>query len=232
MNFSTFQCRFILAAFALAITFNAYSQSFHKPKQQNLYIPVSLNSPLFSTDDQVQLGASINTYGFNFKLSGQLQRKILIFSIQHNSGNVKFDPLHFNKYQFDGNYIKALPVKMLYVELGGGYNLSYESQKIAVIAGVGLQIENPNSRFFVQLDWGRESRLINAGLSLRASYTQVNGRQFVVIEPVFQGKLCLGNFRIINQFGYAYAGSLYPIFSVGLEYVLNRKEFSSSSAKF
>ena len=195
--------------------------------QQELYTPVSINSPLFNRTDEIQIGANINNFGLNYKLAGQFKNKIFIFSLQHNSGRIMFDPLNFNKYWENGeenHLLQTKPSKMLYVEFGFGYNFQHKTQKINFLAGFGRQIVNPDSRLFVQFDWGNESRLINAGVSLRANYTQVQQVNLIILEPSVQGKIKFWKLRLINQFGYSIPikkkqDYMKPTITVGLEYV-------------
>lgn len=203
-------------------TVDGFSQAIDKK-----YIPVTINSPLFNHNDELQFGANVNNYGLNFKYSGQLDDKILIISVQQNTGIIKFDPLHFNRNQTfeSSDLIQSLPSKMLYGEIGFGYNFKLKTQKLSFIAGLGQQLDNPNTRLFTQLDWGNESRIINAGVSLRANYTIINHLGFFTLEPVIQGKVKIKKFRIVNQFGYSiivkedhdYAK---PILTIGLEYIV------------
>jgi len=193
-----------------------------------LYTPVTINSPLFSREDEIQIGANINNYGFNYRIAGQLKNKILIFSMQHNSGQIEFDPLDFNEYYEQGeetHLIQSKPSKMFYCELGLGYNFQHKTQKINLLAGAGRQIINPNTRLFIQIDWGNESRLINAGVSLRGNYTKVRDVDLFTLEPVVQGKLKIWNFRVVNQFGYSIAikkneDYMKPILTAGIEYII------------
>jgi hypothetical protein len=155
--------------------------------------------------------------------------------LQHNSGRIKFDPLNFNKYWEIGeelHLIQTKPSRMLYLEIGYGYNFQYKTQKISLLAGFGRQIVSPNSRFFVQFDWGNESRFINAGFSLRANYTQVQKMNLIILEPVVQGKVKFWNIRIINQFGYSIAikkdeDYMKPTITLGLEYLIGESAINS-----
>lgn len=181
---------------AILFTIDVFCQS-----NEVLYIPATINSPLFSRENEIQIGANINNYGFNYKIAGQLKNKILIFSIQHNSGQTEFDPLNFNDYYEQGeetHLIQSKPSKMFYTEIGFGYNFQHKTQIINLIAGIGQQFQNLNTRLFVQFDWGNESRLINAGISVRGNYTKVTGVNLFTLEPVVQGKLKIWNFRIVN----------------------------------
>ena len=203
-----------------------FSEIFGQTK--NLYIPVTINSPLFSNDKnrEIQLGTKINNYGLIFNIDGQLKRKILIISIQQNNGNVKFDPLKFNNYYYQGqenHLIQSYPINMFYVEIGFGYNFKLESQKLSLIGGIGQQFQDVNTRYFLQLDWGSESKLINAGISLRSNYTIIDKTNLITLEPVIQGKVKIWKFRIVNQFGYSIAikknhDYMKPILTIGLEY--------------
>ena len=195
-----------------------------------LYIPVTINSPLFAKgkEKELQTGLLINNFGLNFNLAGLLKNKIIIFSIQQNNGNTRFDPLNFNKYYTLGqksHLIQSYPTRMRYGELGFGYDFKHQSQKLSLIAGVGQQFQRMNTRFFLQFDCGNESRLINAGLSVRGNYTFVRNEELITIEPVVQGKVKIGKFRIVNQFGYSIAikeehDYMKPILSAGLQFVI------------
>ena len=194
------------------------------------YIPVTINSPLFAKniEKEFQAGSLINNYGLNFHFNGHFKNKIIIFSVQQNNGYIKFDPLNFNKYYSQGqesHLIQSYPTKMLYGELGFGYNFKLYSQKLSLITGFGQQFQNKNTRYFIQLDWGNESKLINAGVSLRGNYTLVKNNEFFTLEPVIQGKVRIWKLRIVNQFGYSIAikkkhDYLKPILTVGLELII------------
>lgn len=212
-----------LLLLAVLLTIDSLGQS-----NNAQYTPVTINSPLFNSEDEIQIGMNLNNFGFNYKAAGQLNSKILIFSLQHNTGRTKFDPLNFNDYvdQGEGSHlIQSKPAKMFYSEIGFGYNFRHKSQKISLISGIGYQFQNPNTRLFIQFDWGNESRLINAGVSFRGNYTNVQNERLLTLEPVLQGKVKIWNFRIINQFGYSIAmkkGEDYmkPIITIGIEYVI------------
>ena len=112
---------------------------------------------------------------------------------------------------------------MFYVEIGFGYNFKLESQKLSLIGGIGQQFQDVNTRYFLQLDWGSESKLINAGISLRSNYTIIDKTNLITLEPVIQGKVKIWKFRIVNQFGYSIAikknhDYMKPILTIGLEY--------------
>lgn len=196
----------------------------------NLYIPVTINAPQFikDKDKELQIGTKINNYGLHFNLAGKLKRKILIFSIQQNNGNIKFDPLNFNKEYYaleETHLIQSHPTKMFYCELGFGYNFNFSSQKLSLIAGVGQEFTYTNTRYFLQLDWGNESKLMNAGVTLRANYTTVNDNSLITLEPMVQGKIKIWKFRIVSQFGYSFAFKenqdyMKPILTFGLEYTI------------
>lgn len=193
-----------------------------------LYIPVTINSPLFSRDNELQIGEYVNNYGFNYKLAGQYNSKIIILSVQHSFGIFQFDPLSFNNYSQLGeetHLIQSRPTGMFYYELGIGYNFQHKTQKINLLIGAGRQVINPNTRLFVQFDWGNESRLMNAGISVRGNYTKVKNIDLFTLEPVIQGKLKIWNFRLVNQFGYSIAikkneDYMKPILTVGMEYII------------
>ena len=198
--------------------------------ERTLYIPVTINSPLFTknTKKEIQVGAKINNFGLNFNIDGQWKRKILIVSIQQNNGDVEFDPLNFNHYYYQGqdkHLIESYPTKMFYAEIGFGYDIKLRSQKLSLIAGIGQQFKHNNTRCFLQLDWGNENKLINAGISVRGNYTMINKTNLITLEPVVQGKLKIKKFRIVNQFGYSIAikkhhDYMKPILTVGLDYII------------
>ncbi|MBU2557011.1 MAG: hypothetical protein KJ578_04435 [Bacteroidetes bacterium] len=144
----------------------------------------------------------------NYSFAGQLKNHILIGSLQLNTGTIRFDPFNFNDYWEQGeetHLIQSKPSDMLYFELGYGYNYQHKTQKLSLVGGVRQQFRNSNTRFFMQFEWGNESELINAGVSLRANFTIVNGFNLFTLEPVVQGKVKIGSFRIVNQFGYSIA---------------------------
>ncbi len=196
----------------------------------NIYIPVTINAPQFiiDKDKELQIGTKINNYGLHFNLAGKLKRKIIIFSIQQNNGNIQFDPLNFNKEYYaeeETHLIQSHPTKMFYCELGLGYNFNFNAQKLSLIAGVGQEFTNTNTRYFIQIDWGNESKLMNAGLTIRANYTTVNDNSLVTLEPMVQGKLKLWKLRLVSQFGYSISlkenqDYMKPILTFGLEYTL------------
>jgi len=197
-------------------------------KAQSLYVPTTINSPLFSKgmEKENKRGTLINNYGLHFNYSGVLKRKILIVGMQCNGGGLKFDPLNFNKYFFEGqesHLIASYPTSTIYAEFGLGYNAKLNSQKLSFITGAGHDIINKNTRYFLQIDWGNESKLINAGVSARANYAVLENNHLFVLEHVIQGKVKVWEFYIVNQFGYAIAikkGHDYmkPILSIGLEF--------------
>ncbi|MCX6230489.1 MAG: hypothetical protein NTZ33_02995 [Bacteroidetes bacterium] len=205
-----------------------FTESFGQTNSQ--YIPVTINSPLFITanEKETQAGLKINNYGLYFNLDAHLKRKIFIFSVQGNDGSFKFDPLNFNKYYYQGqeaSLIQSYPSKMFYAEIGVGYNFKLISQKLSIIAGIGQQFQHLNTRYFLQLDWGNESRIINAGVSIRGNYTKVNNSELITLEPVIQGKIKINQFRIVNQFGYSIAlkknhDYMMPVFTIGMEYII------------
>jgi len=196
----------------------------------NLYIPVTINAPLFKNNKckELQIGSKINNYGLHINFAGQSKSKILIFSIQQNNGNIKFDPLNFNEYYIQGqdkHLIQTYPTKMLYCELGVGYNLNMNKQKLSFLSGVGQQFLNKNTRYFIQLDFGKENKLINVGVSLRGNYAKIQNQSFFTLEPLIQGKVKIWKLRIVNQFEYCIAinkGNDYmkPVFTIGLEFIL------------
>src|ERR1035437_6727289 len=104
---------------------------------EKLYIPVSINSPLFTKDRdrELQIGVKINNYALHFNLAALSKNKFLIFSVQQNNGNILFDPLNFSQYynrDEEAHLIQTYPEKMFYCEFGFGYNLKLKSQKLAV----------------------------------------------------------------------------------------------------
>jgi hypothetical protein len=196
----------------------------------SLYIPVTIHSPLFKkdTDKEIQAGSFINNYGLHLHFARQLKRRIIIFSVQQNDGNIKFDPLHFNKYRSQGqefHWIQSYPTKMFYCEIGTGLILNSKSKKLSLITGIGHEFQNKNTRFFIQFEIGNESRIMNAGASIRANYTSFNNSSFFALEPAVQGKLKIGKLRMVNQFGYSIAikkhhDYMKPVLTVGIEIVL------------
>jgi hypothetical protein len=197
---------------------------------ESLYIPVTINAPLFNNiiNNEQQVATLINNYGIQLHYARQSKQFILIAGIQQNNGNLKFDPLNFNKYRDqdqETQLIQSYPTKMFYSELGMGYNFKLKSQKLTMMAGLGYQFHNYNTRYFIQFDWGNEHKIINAGVSFRGNYTFIKGCDFFTLEPVVQGKIKIWKFRIVNQFGYSIAlkkdhDYMKPILSVGLEFVM------------
>lgn len=215
---------------ALTFILILVAMAYCRGQQPDLYIPVSINSPLFrnTVPHELQFGMKVNNYGWHLNFAGQSNNKVLIASFQQNNGHVKFDPLHFNDYFERGqeyHYIQTYPGSMVYGEIGIGYNFFVHTQKISLIGGIGMQFLNPNTRLFLQVDWGNESRMINAGVSVRGNYTRVDKTGFFTIEPVVQGKVKIRDFRIVNQFGYSVAlksrhDYMKPILTVGIEYII------------
>jgi len=203
------------------------------------YIPVTINAPLINKDDILKFGVSVNNFGYNYNIAGQVKNKMVLLSVQHNEGQVDFDPLNFNYYadiDDDFQLIQSRPSEMLYGELAFGYNFEHHTQKISVFAGVGQQFQNLNTRYFVQVDWGNESRLIIAGASLRTNYTIIENKNLIVLEPVAQGKVKIWNFRLVSQFGYAIAirkneDYMKPILTFGLEYVIGKSSKNKQDEK-
>ncbi len=212
--------------FAILILAFFFCKSFGQTSA--LYIPVTINSPLFFNDEnkEIQVGTKINNFGVNVNAAGQLNKKILIVNIQYNNGKINFDPLHFKKYYSPGKgeqLIQSYPSEMFYAEMGLGYNFKLHSQKLCLIAGIGQQFQNTNTRYFLQLDLGHEGRLVNAGASLRGNYTVVNHVNLITLEPVLQWKAKIWKLRFVNQFGYSIAiirkhDYMKPILTIGLEY--------------
>jgi hypothetical protein len=213
----------IFVAIALSFFNTGYGQN-------NLYIPVTINSPLFIKNQikEFQIGTKVNNYGLFFNLAGQYKRKVLTFSIQQNNGNIKFDPLNFNKYFNQGqetHLIQSYPRNIFYCELGLGYDFNISKQKLTFLTGIGHQFSQTITRYFLQLDWGNESKLINAGTTIRANYAIVENDHLITLEPVVQGKVKIKKIRIVNQFGYSipikkHHDYMKPILTLGLEYIL------------
>ena len=216
--------KIILIAILLFFYLTSYGQI------KNLYTPTTINSPLFkiANINETQLGAKINNYGMYFNYAQELKRKILAICIQQNSGNLKFDLLNFNDYYEQGedtHLIQTKPAKLFYCEFALGYNFKLKTQKLSLLGGIGHQFQNTNTRYFLQLDWGNESKLANAGFSLRGNYTMVNNSSLITLEPIVQWKIKICNLRVVNQFGYSIAikkreDYMKPIFTVGLEYIM------------
>ncbi len=214
--------KILLAFLSILLSNKVFCQS-----NGDLYTPVTINAPFLNQKNEIQAGANINNYGLNYLFAGKLKNKILIFSVQQNPDNLAFDPLNFYGYKESGeskHLIQSKPAQMFYLELGVGYSLKLNTQKIGLFAGLGQQLINPNTRIYIQCDWGKEGELINAGVSLRGNYTRVNSENLVTLEPVVQGKVKIWNFRIIKQFGYSIALKedfyMKPILTVGLQYVI------------
>jgi hypothetical protein len=192
-----------------------------------LYIPASINSPLFNKPTEVQIGARINNYGLNFDIAACLKNKFISISFQQNNGSINFDPLNFNDYRDQSestHLIQSRPTKMIYLETAFGYFFFCDKRKFGISAGFGRQFQKINNRCFAQVDWGAEGKWINAGISLRCNYTKVKDIALFVLEPVTEGKIKLWDARIVAQFGYSIAlkkkhDYMKPILTIGLEYV-------------
>jgi hypothetical protein len=125
---------------------------------------------------------------------------------------------------------------MLYYELGFGYNFQPKTQKVSLAAGVGREFLAPNTRLFLQIDWGAEQRLIDFGIAARGNYTSILGIDLFTLEPAIQGKIKIRNFRIVNQFGYSIPLKknqqyMKPILTLGIEYVLSRSTDNNTLPK-
>ena len=98
------------------------------------YKPVTINSPFFHKNNDLKIRANVNNYGMNYQLAGQYENLILVLSMQQNSGNIEFDPLHFNDYNENGesmHLIQSKPIDMFYYEFGLGYNFNLKKEKIS-----------------------------------------------------------------------------------------------------
>lgn len=196
--------------------------------QKHLYAPVSLISLRFDTDDNFMFGVGINNYGFHYQYAALFDNKVIILGIQNNSGKVEFDPLNFNQYFEQGeetHLIQSRPTKMFYGELGFGLCYQNNSKRYGFSAGIGHQFSNSNTRLYFQADMGAESKMVNAGISLRGNYTVVLDQQLLTLEPVVETKVKIWKIRLVNQFGYSIAiigiGYMKPVLTFGIEYVMN-----------
>lgn len=218
---------YILACFfVLGLFSKGYTQIISEPENPEFYIPVTVNASFFGIKDEVQIGANINNFGFNYNFSGQLKNKILVLSYQQTNGTTNFDPLNFKNNPFSYGLKQDLPAKTNYIEAGFGYNFHLINHSIALLAGVGRQFELPNDRMYLQIDWSDNYRTLNSGVSLRGNYTNSSGEKLVVLEPVIQGSFRVWKLRILNQFGYSIPikkgyTNMEPILTLGIKYVVN-----------
>lgn len=217
MNVNTF----ILFLLAWVQTCPVFSQT------DNLYIPVTVNTPLFNGDEHMQVGVQINNYGLNYSFSGQKNNKVIFATIQHSDGDIFIDPLSLRgDFNFGRlpSLIGSYPVAMFYSELGLGYNLNLSSQKLSFYTGLGRDFVGDMSRLFVQVDWGNEGKLANIGTTLRGNYARVGSQDLITLEPMITGKIKYKSFRLLTQFGFSIAAKkghdyMKPLLSVGLGYV-------------
>lgn len=217
-NFSTELKRACFIAF--------YFFMFQTYGQVELFIPQSNNVPLFNFKDETQFGINANNYGCNYQIATQKENRIGMLNFQYNSGHFHFDPLNFEDYYLlkKEQFIQLMPSETFYSEFGYGYNFSYNSKKIALLAGVGHEFKKSNTRYFIQLNWGKESRLLNAGIALRANYTTIAHEDLIILEPALQGKIKLGKLKLLHQFSYSIPlkqdSYMMPVVSFGLEYAI------------
>ncbi|MCF8308342.1 MAG: hypothetical protein K9I68_04960 [Bacteroidales bacterium] len=221
----------IILIFVLSISYTPiFGQS------NDLYLPVTINSPVFeeTPGTKVQAGTKINNFGLHFQLASRLNDNVVIFSIQQNNGNIELDPLNFNLYKAydqETHLIQSYPEETLYGELAWGRIFSFDSflfntHTLKFFVGIGNQIHNLDSRYFVQLDWGSQSEKFYAGLSVRGNYTSVQQKKLFTIEPALQGKIKLWRFWMVHQLGYSAAVKnhedyMKPIYTVGLNYAFS-----------
>lgn len=220
-----------LSFFFIFFALNLFGQTWPFGNEvKNKFIPVSVNAPIFGQNEVVKVDAVASNYGFNLSIVGKRKDKFVLISLQ--SDILHFDPF---RIKMDSRYeryskeplIADYPKKMLYGEAGIGYDFKWGSKSVNLMGGVGQQFENPNTRFFAQFSMGQNGKLIDAGFSLRANVTRVNDRLITILEPVILGKVKIGSFRLVHQFGYAVIvvrGEDYgrPILSFGLEYVIGK----------
>lgn len=209
------------------------SSTFMFGQSDDLYLPVTINSPVFDKNpgNKVQAGTKINNFGLHFQVASRIKDNVLLFSIQQNNGNIEFDPLNFNLYRAydqETHLIQTYPMQAFYGELAWGRIFSLESylfhtQTLKFFVGSGHQFHNHYSRLFVQFDWGNQSEKFYAGLSLRANYTRVQQKNLGTIEPALQGKIKLWNLWIVHQLGYSLAlknneDYMKPVYTLGINY--------------
>jgi hypothetical protein len=150
-------------------------------------------------------------------------------AVQHNNGPFSFDPMNFYRnVEIDPlelkHLIQTLPIEMFYTEIGVGYNTRLSLGKLGFAAGLGREFQRNNNRVFFQANWGNETKLMDAGVSVRGNYTRVRETYMGTVEPMINLQVKISKFRVISQFGYSVIlkrGESYmkPILSLGLCFV-------------
>lgn len=197
------------------------------------YLPISIYTPQFNNQSILQTELGINNFGLNYSLGFQFKRMLATIHYEYSNANIYIDPLKINGGS-EANQIQSIPFLSNYIEASLGYNLKIPNQKMSTYIGVGNHLTSKDWRYFVQLDWGNESNVIDAGVSIRGSYAQASSldifnpqslipkRVFVVFPSLF-GKLKFWKFYIKKQFGYAVilnknGDFLQPLFTIGVGY--------------
>ena len=194
------------------------------------YLPISIYTPQFNNQSVLQTELGINNFGLNYSLGVQFKRMVATFHYEYSNASIYIDPLKVNGGS-EANQIQSIPFLSNYFEASLGYNLKIPNQKLSTYIGVGNHLSSNNWRYFVQLDWGNENDIIDAGVSMRGSYTKASSldlfnphslipKTIFVFSPSIFGKLKLWKLYIKKQFGYAIilnenGDSLQPLFTLG-----------------
>jgi len=197
------------------------------------YLPVSIYTPQFNDQSVLQTELGINNFGLNYSLGVQFKRMLATFHYEYSNASIYIDPLKINGGSAT-NQIQSIPFLSNYIEASLGYNLKIPNQKMSAYIGAGNHLTSKSWRYFVQLDWGNESKIIDAGVSIRGNYAQASNldiftpqslipKRVFVVSPSLFGKLKFWKFYIKKQFGYAVilnknGDSLQPLFTIGIGY--------------
>lgn len=194
------------------------------------YLPITIYSPQLDETSKVQTEIGINNFGLNSSIGFKFNKIIGAFHYEYNNGNLTIDPLNFNEYRT--NRIQYFPSKHNYLELFVGYKFRLTNQKLSTYAGIGNHLTFKKWRYFVQIDWGNESKIIDTGFSLRGTYSKASSldifnstalivKPVYILSPAIYGKLKLWKIYINNQFGYVInlnEDSIQPVITFGIGY--------------
>ncbi|MEM6964941.1 MAG: hypothetical protein AAF573_09260 [Bacteroidota bacterium] len=201
--------------------------------QAQLYYPTSVKSPFFTDTERFMVEAGTNNYALDFSVNYQVRR--FIFSLQHdyNNENLSINPLNLNTWDVQGietHRIQSSAEMTEYSEMQIGHSPNLKKIKLEGSLGIGRNWNADRSRYFAQVAIGNENRFIDAGLVVRGTYVEdltsfISDvtKNVVVLEPAIIGRIKVGRFRIINQFGYSMIMDgaedyMKPNFRIGLGY--------------
>lgn len=193
-----------------------------KAQVEPVQVTVPFSSMLNDTNS-VLFSIGYTPHGFRGALSGRKSKFIYNISYQDDDKllNVPDPDLNFDQFVFHKGYSN-------YIEGSVSCIFPFRTHFLSLSYGFGSQSEGKVSTNMVQLDWGNESRLINAGFSFRVSRIS-HGEILYLYTPMIQGKLKLGNFRVVNQYGLHLTNNGgpiqdYPIYSLGFEYLFKIRQ--------